>query len=315
MLVLFIVSTTTACVRIDKNVRYADRSERNVLDIYMPYGAKKPPLVVWIHGGAFKAGDKNNPVGLKEFLDAGFAVASINYRFSQEATWPAQLEDLKNAFTFLRMNAAAYGYDANRIASFGASAGGHLSAMAGIAFAGDPGMRLTASVAWFPPIDFSTMDEDLETTGLKRLMGPIDAPDSPASELIGAPVGKHPELAKAASPITFLEKLPAGTKLPAFLIMHGVGDPVVAWGQSGRLISALLARRDVVSLEFVLLPEAGHGSGNFQKPEAIARVVLFLKTNFTASLEAAQEQGKAVTRRQSVQPENKSTPLPSDAGY
>lgn len=282
-------SSAAADVRVEKNVRYADRSDRNVLDLYLPEGVQDPPLVVWIHGGGWRTGDKSNPVGLKAFLDAGFAVASINYRLSQEATWPAQLEDLKSAFAFLREHAAKYGYDAGRIASFGASAGGHLSAVAGIVLAGDPRTRLAASVVWFPPIDFPTMGEDFEKTGIERRTGPNDTSFSPMSALIGASVKENPALARAASPLTFLEKLPAGTKIPAFLIMHGARDPVVARGQSGRLFSALLAYRDVGGLEYVLLPESGHGSGDFQKPETIERVVSFLEACFMTRHEAGDK--------------------------
>jgi carboxylesterase type B len=83
-LATLLASSAAADARIEKDVRYADRSDRNVLDIYLPEGVKNPPLVVWIHGGAFKMGDNNNPVGLRAFLDAGFAVASIDYRLSNE---------------------------------------------------------------------------------------------------------------------------------------------------------------------------------------------------------------------------------------
>lgn len=278
-----LASSAVADVRIEKDVRYADRSDRNVLDLYLPEGVQNAPLVVWIHGGAFRSGDKKNPEGLKAFLDAGFAVASVNYRLSKEAIWPAQLEDLRDAFTFLRAHAAEYGYDASRVASFGASAGGHLSAMAGIALADDLKTRLTASVIWFPPVDFPTMDEDMERTSIPRRTGRNDASDSPESALIGATVKTNPGLARAAGPVSYLEKLPAGTTLPAFLIMHGAKDPFIARGQSGRLFTALLGRQDIRTLEYVLLPEGGHGSGDFQKPETIARVVSFLKAHFTTS--------------------------------
>jgi acetyl esterase/lipase len=206
------------------------------------------------------------------------------------------------------------GYDASRIASFGASAGGHLSAMAGIALADNPKTRLTASVVWFPPLDFPTMDEDIEKTGIERRTGRNDASDSPESALIGASVEGNPNLARTASPITFLEKLPAGTKLPAFLIMHGAKDPFIGRGQSGRLFSALLACPDIGGLEYVLLPEGGHGSGDFQKPETIARVVSFLKANFTTSHEGGGEPNGAANRNQPVQLGTNSIPLPAGSG-
>ena len=271
--------------RIEKDVRYADRSERNVLDIYVPEGVNSPPLVVWIHGGAFLVGDKAQPEGLQAFLDEGFAVASINYRFANQATWPAQLDDLRSAFTFLHDHADNYGYDGNRIASFGSSAGGHLSAIAGIALADVPKTRLVASVVWFPPIDFTTMDEDILRTGIRPTMIRHDDARSPGSLLIGAEVATHPELAREANPITYLERLPADTRLPDFLIMHGGKDPIVARGQSGRLFTALLNHPDVGNLEYILLPNSGHGDGNFQNPKTLRRVVEFLKTSFARSNE------------------------------
>jgi acetyl esterase/lipase len=258
--------------------RYADGSSRNVLDIYLPMGAINPPLVLWIHGGAFKFGDKAKPEGLAQFLKAGIAVASMNYRFSSEAIWPAQLDDLKSAVVFLRSNAGKYGYDGTRIASFGASAGGHLSAMAGIALASDPATRLSAAVSWFPPVDFTTMDADIEATGVARKTGRNDAAGSPESELVGATVAENPKAALEASPLTYIERLPAGVTPPPFLIMHGAQDQMIGRGQSERLTAALVAGGG--QAQFVLLPEGGHGTGDFEKPEAIAQVVAFLAKQF-----------------------------------
>jgi acetyl esterase/lipase len=205
------------------------------------------------------------------------------------------LEDLRAAFGFLREHAADYGYDGSRIASFGASAGGHLSAMAGIVLAEDPKTSLVASVAWFPPVDFTTMDADISMTGIERKSAPNSDSNSPESLLIGASVKERPDLAKAAGPLHHLDKLPAGARLPAFLIMHGAKDPLIGRGQSGRLFTALLARQEIRTLEYVLLPDGGHGWGDFQKPEAIHRVVDFLKANFSRTSDGAAPQGRFVT--------------------
>jgi acetyl esterase/lipase len=258
--------------------RYSQASTRNVLDIYLPRGNANPPLVLWIHGGAFKFGDKAKPEGLAQFLEAGIAVASMNYRFSSEATWPAQLDDLKAAVTFLRSNSERFGFDGARIASFGASAGGHLSAMAGIALAGDPATRLTAAVSWFPPVDFTTMDADIEATGVTRKTGRNDAADSPESQLVGASVKDNPQKALEGSPLTYVQRLPEGVTPPPFLIMHGEQDQMIGHGQSERLAAALVARGG--EAQFVLLPEGGHGTGDFEKPEAVARVIAFLAAQF-----------------------------------
>ena len=133
------------------DIRYAQTSPRQVLDLVVPDAATPPPVVVFIHGGAFRMGDKSDSLRERQALvDAGFAVASLNYRYATEAIWPAQLDDLRDAFGFLRGHADRFGFDATRIASFGPSAGGHLSANVGIALSATPETRLAASIVWFP---------------------------------------------------------------------------------------------------------------------------------------------------------------------
>jgi acetyl esterase/lipase len=257
---------------------YADRSAaRNVMDIYVPEGVENPPIVVRIHGGGFIVGDKSNPDGLDMFIRAGIAVASMNYRLSDQAVWPGQYDDLMDAFAFVRANGDALGYDETRIASFGASAGGHLSAVAGIALAADPATALKASVVWFPPILFSEMDADMATVGMTAMTGPTDDATSAESKLIGAAVGENRALAEAASPLTLLAALPAEAVLPPFLIMHGAEDTNISRIQSGRLFMALLSRPGTEELDYRLLPGSGHGSGAFRRLDAIAEVVDFLR--------------------------------------
>ena len=186
------------------DLRYAERSARNVLDLTVPQSASKPPLIVYIHGGAFRMGDKADSYGVTErqaLVDAGYALASVNYRYSTEAIWPAQLDDLRDAFAFLRGKADEYHFDASKVASFGASAGGHLSACCGIAFAAEPQTALRASIVWFPAVDFLNMDLDMEASGVARATGRNDGPDRPESVLIGAHALTHPHLARAASPL------------------------------------------------------------------------------------------------------------------
>ena len=119
--------------RIFKDLAYVPGGhERQKLDLYLPATGSRWPLVVAIHGGAFRMGSKDGePAGA--FVARGFAVAAINYRLSQHAVFPAQIEDCKAAVRWLRANAGQYGYDPARIASYGASAGGHLAAMLGSA--------------------------------------------------------------------------------------------------------------------------------------------------------------------------------------
>jgi acetyl esterase/lipase len=263
------------------DIRYANRSPRNLLDIVVPDAADTPPLVAFIHGGAFFMGDKTDCAAERAvLLEAGFAVASLAYRFTSEAIWPAPLDDLKDAFAFLRANAATYGYDPRRMASFGPSAGGHLSASVAIALAADPATRIDAGVVWFPPVDFPTMDADIGATGIVRVTGRNDGPDSPESRLIGATVADHPALARAAGPIARLAELPPGARLPDLLIMHGARDPYIAAAQSRRLHVALAEHGTASRLDLDILPEGTHGGGEFAEPQTMQRVVDFLMASF-----------------------------------
>jgi acetyl esterase/lipase len=175
------------------------------------------------------------------------------------------------------------GFDGTRIASFGPSAGGHLSASVGIALSADPATRLAASVVWFPPVDFPTMDDDMIATGTPRATGRNDDPNSPESRLIDASVADHPDLARAAGPIARLSDLPPGATLPDMLILHGALDPYIAPAQSHRLHAALAAHGSARRLTFEVLPLGTHGGGQFEDPETMAKVVAFLSAAFATA--------------------------------
>ena len=265
------------------DLAYADRSATaNLLDIYVPDGVENPPLVVNIHGGGFAMGDKSDPDALDMFIRAGIAVASINYRLSDEAIWPAQQQDVLDAFAFLRAHGDEFGYDETRMASYGASAGGHLSALAGIALAADPATALKASVVLFPPVLFSEMDADMAAVGMTPAMGQTGDARSAESRLIGAPVGENPDLAAAASPLSVLAALPPDAVLPAFLILHGAVDRNISRIQSGRLFMAILSRPGTQDLHYHLLPESGHGTGAFKRLDPMLDVVTFLRDRLGA---------------------------------
>jgi acetyl esterase/lipase len=266
---------------VQTDIRYSDRAVRCVLDLALPDGATRPPLVVYIHGGAFFMGDKGDGAAERSALVAArFAVASVNYRYSSEAIWPAQLDDLTAAFAFLRAKSADLGLDGRRIASFGPSAGGHLSASVGIALAADPATALDASVVWFPPVDFPTMDSDIEATGIERATGRNDGEKSPESRLIGATVADHPDLARAAGPIARLAELPLGARPPDMLVMHGALDPYIAAEQSRRLHAAVAAHGTASRLDLDILPWGTHGGGEFEEPQTMTRVIRFLSDSF-----------------------------------
>lgn len=272
-------------------------AERQTLDFYVPEGVDAPPVVMWIHGGAWYAGEKSSPTGVQEFLDAGIAVASMNYRLTtydfppsaetaNGTTWPGQLEDITNAFAFVRENGASYGYDGSRIASFGSSAGGHLSAWAGLALADDPETRLAASVAWYPPSDLIEMDADDDASSPDLDFIEHLGCSSPESLLAGGCLGEtdglgdfvNLDLADAASPAVFASLLSEDTVLPPFMIMHGDADPLVSYLQSIRLYDAIDAQGGSPDLQLQILEGLGHGGSGWD--EQVPYVVDFVSAAF-----------------------------------
>jgi acetyl esterase/lipase len=246
--------------------------ERQKLDLYLPRQADPNgprPLLVWIHGGAWQAGSKDRPQALR-FVARGYAVASINYRLSQHARFPAQIEDCKAALRWLRANAGPHGYDPNRIGVWGASAGGHLVALLGTTgdvkeFDVGPNAGVTSRVQavcdFFGPTDFSKMSSFPST--MKH-----DAPNSPESRLIGGPIQENPDKVQRANPITYVTK-----DDPPFLIVHGDKDPLVPHNQSEILYDALKK----AGVETTLYTVQGGGHGGFQDPQVDVLVTQFFR--------------------------------------
>lgn len=223
-------------------------------------------------------GDKSAPQSVDALLEAGFAVASMNYRLSSEAIWPAQLDDVTAAYGFLHRQAGEFGIDPGRIALFGASAGGFLVSTAGVSLTA-AGTPPAAVVDWFGPVQFSTMDADMEASGVTRSTGRNDAAEAPESALIGATVAENRELADGIGPLAEIARLPQGLTLPPFLILHGGEDSFVAPAQSERLRDAIAASPANGGVEYLFLPDGGHGSGSFATDAAIDPVLAFLRAH------------------------------------
>ena len=243
----------------------ANGHARQRLDLFVPKATGPLPIIVWIHGGAWLAGDKNNPPALP-FLEKGYAVASINYRLSQHAVFPAQIEDCKAAIRWLRANAKKHNLDADHIGVWGASAGGHLVALLGTTGEAkslegkgdhlDQSSRVQCVVDFFGPTD------------LTKMAGSHDNPDSPESKLIGGAIQRNKEKAGKANPIAYI-----GKNAAPFLILHGDKDGVVPISQSELLADAL--KKAGVEVAFVPIPGAGHGGPQFQSPENRRRIEQF----------------------------------------
>ncbi|WP_165072474.1 alpha/beta hydrolase [Paludisphaera rhizosphaerae] len=233
---------------------------RQKLDLFIPPGDGPKPLVIWIHGGAFMAGDKRGGNPALALLQKGFAVASLGYRFSQDAIFPAPVEDCKAAVRWLRKHAKEYGIDPERFGAWGSSAGGYFVAMLGTTGGTktfDVGGNLDVSshvscvVDFFGPTDFTKMTE--QSKALPKSME-HDSPGSPESRLLGGPIQQEKEKAAKANPITYVSK-----QTPPFLVVHGDHDPLVPHGQSVLLVDALQAAG--VPVEFRTVKGGGHGVG------------------------------------------------------
>jgi len=249
-----------AGTKVLKDLAYVEGGhERQKLDLYLPASGSRWPLVVSIHGGAFRMGSKDAEPARSAgaFVAKGFAVAAINYRLSQHAVFPAQIEDCKSAVRWLRANAPRHGFDPARIASYGGSAGGHLAAMLGVtgdvkAFEVGPilgeSSRVQAVVDFFGPTDFLQMDA--HRPNAQAMVH--ETPDSPESQLVGGPIRDHPDRVARANPVTYVTK-----DDPPFLIVHGDADVLVPHHQSVLLDAAL--RKAGVPVELVTIAGGLHG--------------------------------------------------------
>ncbi|MGZ0165266.1 MAG: alpha/beta hydrolase fold domain-containing protein [Planctomycetales bacterium] len=242
---LFVLSLTIAAsssvsaedrfeIQVSRDIEFAKVDGHSLkLDLYRPVGATSPQLVVWVHGGAWRAGSKDGmPLG--ELVRRGFAIASVDYRLSPVAKFPAQVHDCKAAIRFLRAKAKQYGYDASRIGIAGSSAGGHLVAEIGVTnghpkLEGTVGEHLDQSssvhaiVDYYGPTNFLTILTQSTPHGLSVRVPALQL-------LLGSQPEENPVLAKLASPVFHVDK-----NDPPLLIIHGDQDPQVPINQSHEL--------------------------------------------------------------------------------
>jgi acetyl esterase/lipase len=253
-------------VHVERDIHYVPGGDpAQVLDLYLPESADKPdakplPLVVWIHGGGWRAGSKNGPY-VQYLLPHGYAVASVEYRFSQKAVFPAQIQDCQAAIRWLRANSGKYHIDPDHIGVGGDSAGGHLVALLGTAggtkafppIGGneDQSDRVQAVCDFYGPTDFNTVMAQAAAEPVKNIYA-FNTPSDPYSGLIGAKLGEDKAKGEAVSPVHYVSK-----DDPPFLILHGTADVHVPFAQSTELSDALKkAGVDVLLQKF---PNGGHG--------------------------------------------------------
>lgn len=273
ILILFAGLSLTAAEPTHKGLVFASPDGHDLkLDLYLPERPDtKPPLVVFVHGGGWRNGSyKDCPVPW--LTEHGYAVASIGYRFSDVAIWPAQVHDCKSAVRWLRAHADNYGYDASRIGAVGTSAGGYLVAMLGVTgggkeFEGEVGGNLDQSSAVQAVVDYYGPTDFVARS--KNQPSKTEIEGSPVRLLLGGPVKENLELAKKASPLHHVD----GRDVP-LLAIHGENDKTVFIEHSRWFVEA--HQKAGVEAELVVLPDSGHGGKEYFEAPIREKVVPFL---------------------------------------
>lgn len=258
-LILFVLTSPFAIAENDvellEKIEFAKPDDVSLLlDLHMPKGVENPPLLMFIHGGGWKSGDRKR-CRLSWVAKHGYAVASIEYRLSQESLFPAQIQDCKGALRWLRAKAGEYGYDASKVVVAGTSAGGHLSALMGTsggvaalegktAGYAEQSSRVQGVIDYYGPSDFVKRSENQPTK--------TDKPDGGVYRLLGGPVQENLEAARVASPATYISE-----DDPPLLILHGDKDKTVFLDQSEWF--AKLYTEAGLDVHLEVFEGAGHG--------------------------------------------------------
>ncbi len=255
------------------NIVFATVGDKNLaLDIYLPDGVENPPLLVWVHGGAWRSGSRLEvpPV----FVDGGFAVASVDYRLSVETQFPAQVHDIKAAIRFLRANGDKYGFSTNHMAISGSSAGAHLATLVGVT---NSHAELEGTVG-----NYLDMSSDVQAivsyfgaSNLTSILGQSTPHGlgvrKPALDLfIGGQPDVVTDVARLASPVFHVD---AGD--PPLLLLHGDQDPQMPINQSHELVG--IYKQYGLDVRFDVVHGAAHGGPDFYEGEHLENALGFLE--------------------------------------
>ena len=255
-----------------KDVVYATVDDKKLgLDIYMPADVQTPPLLIWVHGGAWRSGTKEQVPMV--FVEHGIATASLDFRLSTEARFPAAVHDIKAAIRFLRANASEYGYRTDRIAISGSSAGGHLAALVGAtnghaALEGtvgdhpDQSSDVQAIVSYFGASNLTTILAQSTPHGL-------NVREPALTLLLGALPESAKELAELASPVFHVDRSD-----PPLLLVHGDQDPQMPINQAHELEGAY--KQLGLDVSFDVVHGAAHGGNAFFSGDHLTRALEFL---------------------------------------
>ncbi len=258
-------------VGVKNDIEFANVGGKSLLlDLYQPKNYPvKTPVVIWVHGGAWMFGSKNDvSESAIKIAEHGYTVASVDYRLIQDAIFPAQIHDVKATVRWLRANADKYNLDPENIGAIGLSSGGHLAGLLGTSggvndLEGDVGGNLEYSgnvkavVGLYGLYNLLTLAEDCDAIGGCGEVGAkvdadyINGPDASSSKLVGCAKYECPDKATGASPQTYITE-----DDPPFLLIHGDQDIGVSIKQSENFHNALVEKG--VKSTFIIAEGHGH---------------------------------------------------------
>jgi len=269
-----VTPNANAAGKVIKDIEFAVVQGQSLkLDLYLPDKPKGSGLVVWIHGGGWHKGSKDKCF-ITWLPQHGYTVASISYRLSSVAKFPAQLHDCKGAVRWLRANAGKYGYNSKRVFVAGASAGGHLTALMATTsghklLEGKSGGNLDQSstvqgaVDYYGPTDFILRSQTQPSRANEK--------GSVVYELLGGGAHEKVAAAKLASACYHVSK-----DDPPLLVFHGTKDRTVLLDQSQAITTAY--KKAGLPIKLHIIEGASHGGNSFYSGENAKRLLEFLKS-------------------------------------
>jgi len=261
-------------MRVLRDITYAVVGESTLaFDLYMPARIDHaPPLIVWVHGGAWQFGSRES-VEVIDLVQHGFAIASVSYRLTPVAPFPAQIHDIKGAVRYLRANAAQYGFDGSRIVVGGPSAGAHLAALVAVTNGSayhegtiggfrESSSDVQALVSYFGASNLTSILNQSTPFGLGVRIPSLEL-------LLGGPIEERGTLAREASPVFYVDE-----NDPPMYLLHGDQDPQMPINQTHELHGA--AKSAGIRVVFDVVHGARHGGPEFYLPSRTADVAAFL---------------------------------------
>lgn len=268
-------------------ISYASEAETQVCDVYLPERTEPVPVIIVVHGGGFAFGDQGMPIiqpVIDKGLENGYAVVSVDYRKSNEATFPAALGDVKAAVRYVRANAERWGVDADRIAIWGESAGAYLSLMtaltpdveelnADVTENEEFSSSVRALVDFYGPVEFYTLDDEATALGMEGKNFGEDK--SFESQFLGQSLNANKDATYQTYWETYKEELPKDYELSVW-IQVGDADQNVPYTQSQHFAERLADVIGEENVKFSMIEGAAHEDLMFYTDENLAEVFEFL---------------------------------------